>query len=114
MNEKNVEKIIELLQEMLRWVRFTGAKEVRTVLMNTLDTEQKRLIYHLSDGAHGSVEIGKTVGVSDATVRRYWESWARLGIMEPMSVRGGIRYKKCFELEDFGFTVPQIKERIEK
>jgi hypothetical protein len=24
-------------------------------------------------------------------------------------VRGGVRYKKSFQLEDFGFTVPQIK-----
>lgn len=112
MNEKNLEKVIELLQEILRWVKFAGAGEVRTVLSNVLDTEQKRLIYHLSDGEHGSVEIGKTIGVSDATVRRYWESWARLGIMEPLKVRGGIRYKKCFELEDFGFTIPQIKESV--
>ncbi|MGB9960290.1 MAG: hypothetical protein ACPLKQ_07215 [Candidatus Bathyarchaeales archaeon] len=110
MNERNLEKIIELLQEILRWVKFAGAKEVRTVLGSILDTEQKRLIYHLSDGERGSVEIGKTASVSDATVRRYWESWARFGIMEPLRVRGGVRYKKCFELEDFGFAVPQIKE----
>jgi DNA-binding transcriptional MerR regulator len=68
------------------------------------------LIYHLSDGKHGSVEISKIANVSDGTVRRYWESWARLGIVEPLSVRGGVRYKKSFQLEDFGFTVPQVKE----
>jgi response regulator of citrate/malate metabolism len=115
MSEESLEslkKIVELLQEILRWIKFAGAREVRTVLGNMLDTEQKRLIYHLSDGEHGSVEISKTVGVSDVTVRRYWESWARLGIMEPLRVRGGVRYKKCFELEDFGFTVPQIKESV--
>jgi hypothetical protein len=77
--------------------------------MNILDTEQKRSIYHLSDGEHGSVEIGKAVNVSDSTIRRCWESWVRLGIVEPLSVRGGVRYKKSFQLEDFGFTVPQIK-----
>lgn len=112
MSEKNLERIIELLQEILRWVKFAGAREVRTMLMNVLDTEQKRLIYHLSDGEHGSVEICKAAGVSDATVRRYWASWARLGIMEPLRVRGGVRYKKCFELEDFGLTVPQIEESM--
>jgi len=111
MSDKNLERIIELLQEILRWVKFAGAREVRTVLMNVLDTEQKRLIYHLSDGEHGSVEICKAVGVSDATVRRYWESWARLGLMEPLSVRGGLRYKKCFQLEDFGFSIPQMREQ---
>lgn len=91
---------------MLKWIKFTGVKEVRTVLMNVLDTEQKRLIYHLSDGKHGTIEIGKSVNISDSTIRRYWEAWARLGIMEPIAVRGGIRYKKSFEIEDFGFNVP--------
>jgi Fic family protein len=109
MNDKNIERMIELLQEMLKWIKFAGAREVRTVLMNILDTEQKRLIYHLSDGEHGSVEIGKATNVSDNTIRRYWESWVRLGIVEPLGVRGGIRYRKSFELEDFGFTIPQVK-----
>ena len=77
--------------------------------MATLDTEQKRLVYHLSDGEHGSVEIGKSANTSDSTVRRCWESWARLGIVEPLRVRGGERYRKSFELEDFGFTIPQVK-----
>jgi len=109
MNDKEIEQIIDLLQEILKWIKFAGAREVRTVLMNILDTEQKRLIYHLSDGDHGSIEIGKVANVSDSTVRRCWESWARLGIVESIGVRGGLRYKKSFELEDFGFTIPQIR-----
>ena len=113
MSNNKIDKVIELLQEMLKWVKFAGAREVRTVLMNILDTEQKRLIYHLSDGEHGSVEIGKAANVSDSTIRRCWESWVRLGIVEPLSVRGGVRYKKSFQLEDFGFTVPQIKAGAE-
>jgi Fic family protein len=113
MNDKSIERVIELLEEILKWTKFAGAREVRTVLMNILDTEQKRLIYHLSNGEHGSVEIGKVVNVSDSTIRRYWESWVRLGIVEPLSVRGGVRYKKSFQLEDFGFTVPQIKTDVD-
>lgn len=113
MDDQSIEKIVELLEEMLKWVKFAGAREVRTVLMNILDTEQKRLIYHLSDGEHGSVEIGKVANVGDSTVRRYWESWARLGVVEPLNVRGGVRYRKSFQLEDFGFMVPQIRAGAE-
>jgi len=109
MKDKNNEQIVELLREILKWVKFAGAREVRTVLMNILDSEQKRLIYHLSDGERGSTEISKLAKVSDRTVRRYWESWARMGIMEPIRVRGGLRYKKSFELEDFGFAIPSLK-----
>ena len=109
MNDKVNDQIVVLLKEILKWIRFSNIREVRTVLMSILDTEQKRLIYELSDGKRGSVEIGKTTKVGSSTVRRYWQSWARLGIMEPVGVRGGLRYERTFELEDFGFTIPQIK-----
>lgn len=99
----------EILREILKWIKFAGAKEVKNVLLAALDTEQKRLIYHHSDGNQGSLEIAKTAGTSDTTVRRNWSSWARQGIVEPLKVRGGERYKKSFELEDFGIEVPQPK-----
>lgn len=96
-----------ILKEILKWIRFTGAKEVKNVLLNALDTKQKSLIYHLSDGNHSSAEIGKSAGVSDMTVRRLWAAWARLGIVESIKVRGGDRYKKSFDLEDFGLEIPE-------
>jgi hypothetical protein len=113
MSSKEVDRIVDLLQEMLKWVKFAGAREVRTVLMSILDTEQKRLVYHLSDGKHGSIDIGKAANVSDSTVRRLWDSWLRLGVVEPLAVQGGARYRKSFALEDFGFTVPQVKVNAE-
>ena len=110
-NQNN--EMIEILREILKWMKFAGAREVRNILSTALDTEQKRLIYHLSDGQKGSVEISKVVNVGDSTVRRYWVSWARQGIMESLRVRGGERYKKSFELEDFGIEVPPIKTQME-
>jgi len=97
-----------ILKEILKWIKFSGIKEVRTVMTSTLDTEQKRLVYHLSDGKKGSVEISQTTKIGDSTVRRYWDSWARLGLMEPVKVQGGIRYLKSFELADFGLAVPPL------
>jgi len=107
--EQQTTEQVEILKEILKWIKFAGAKEVKNVLLTTLDTEQKRLIYHLSDGDHGTQEIGKVVGLSGETVRKYWASWARQGIVESLKVRGGERYKKSFELEDFGIEVPQPK-----
>lgn len=98
---------IAILKEILKWIRFTAAKEVKTVLIDVMNTEQKSLIYHLSDGSRSSAEIGKSAGVSDMTVRRLWASWARLGIVEAIKVRGGDRYKKSFDLEDFGIEPPK-------
>lgn len=96
-----------ILKEILKWIRFTAAKEVKNVLGNALDTKQKSLIYHLSDGNRSSAEIGKSAGVSDMTVRRLWATWARLGVVESIKVRGGDRYKKSFDLEDFGIEIPE-------
>ncbi len=109
MNDKTNEEILRTLKEMLKWLKFTGIKEVRTVMSNALETEQKRLIFHLSDGNRGIIEIGKLANVGSSTVARYWEAWYRLGLMEPVAVQGGVRYKKSFELEDFGFNIPQSK-----
>lgn len=101
-----MDELLSIMREILKWTKFAGAKEVRGILTTTLDTDQKRLIYYLSDGNNGTVEIAKSANTSDRTVRRYWESWARQGIVEPLKVRGGERYKKSFELEDFGIAVP--------
>jgi hypothetical protein len=108
---KNIESKIT---DLLKWTKFAGAKEVRGILTATLDSEQKRLIYHLNDGKRGSVEIAKAANTSDRTVRRYWESWARQGIVESLKVQGGERYRKSFELEDFGIEVPVLQAEKEK
>jgi len=97
-----------ILREILKWIKFTGQKEVKAVLLDALNTEQKRLIYHLSEGSRSSSEIGKSAGVSDVTVRRMWAQWARQGIVESRKVQGGDRYKKSFDLEDFGIEIPKI------
>lgn len=104
----------ELLREILKWLKFAGLKEVRNVLTTTLDTEQKRIVYQLSDGEQGSSPIGKAAKLSDWTVRSYWQSWGRLGIMEPIKKGSGERYKKVFKLEDFGIEMPKISENLEK
>jgi len=103
---------IALLREIAKWLRFTGTKEVKSVLSSALDTEQKKLVYHLSDGNNGSVEIAQQSGVSDFTVRNYWKQWSKLGIVEAIKVRRGERYKKTFDIEDFGMEIPHARTSI--
>lgn len=106
-----MDELIAIMREILKWTKFAGAKEVRNVLTATLDSEQKRLVYHLSDGNNTIQKIVDTAGVSDGTVRNYWELWSRQGIVDPIKVQGGQRYKKSFDLDDFGITVPQPKAK---
>ena len=107
MSQEN-EQIV-LLREIVKWLRFTGMKEVKTVLTSALDSDQKKLVYHLSDGGKSSLEIAQQSGVSDFTVRNYWKQWSKVGIVEALKVGRGDRYKKAFDLEDFGMEIPQGK-----
>jgi hypothetical protein len=106
-----MDELIAIMREMLKWTKFAGSKEVRNVLTAALDSDQKRLVYHLSDGNNGTIKIGEAVGVSSETVRKYWESWSRQGIVDPIKVQGGQRYKKSFDIEDFGIVLPEPKAK---
>lgn len=115
MSEKDEQTI--LLREILKWIKFAGMKEVKSTLVSVLDTEQKRLIYHLSDGTRGIVEIAKLAGVgSTSTVFDMWQAWLKFGLGESIPVKGGSRFKRSFDLEDFGIQVPRVKgpEKEEK
>jgi hypothetical protein len=101
----------KILREILKWIKFAGMKEVKSTLSSVLDTEQKRLVYHASDGSRGSVEIAKLAGIgSNRTVADMWDAWLKLGLGESIPVRGGVRFKRTFDLVDFGFEVPRMPE----
>ena len=101
--------IIQLLRELVRWTRFQGMLKVKEVLLDTLKNDREKLIYHYSDG-RGSREVAELVGLrSHKTVLDYWKKWAKLELMEPIRVRGGIRYRRAFSLPDFGIEVPKLK-----
>lgn len=109
-------KVIELLEEILKWVKFLGWRNVKDVLLDTLKDDLSKLIYHYSDGS-SSRKIAEKLPVSHSTVTIYWKKWAKIGIVEPLKVKGGgTRYRKIFDLEDFGIELPVLEniKKIEK
>jgi hypothetical protein len=38
-----------------------------------------------------------------------WDTWLKLSLGENIPVRGGSRFKRTFDLEDFGIKVPEAK-----
>ena len=103
------DEIIQLLRELVRWTRFQGMLKVKEILLDTLKSDEEKLVYHYSDG-RGSQEVADLAGFkSHKTVLDYWKKWAKLGLMEPIRVRGGIRYRRAFSLPDFGIEVPKLK-----
>jgi hypothetical protein len=89
-------------------------KEVKVILLSSLDTEQKILVYHLSDGTRGTVEVAKTASVgSTKTIFELWQTWLKQGLGESIPVRGGSRFKRSFDLDDFGIAIPQYTSKQE-
>jgi len=106
--EESYKKIIELLSEIVKWVKFNGIQSVRQVLSENLKKDSDKIAYHYSDG-RTSAEVAALAGVSDFTVRSYWKKWATLGLVLPSEKFKG-RYERIFSLEDFGMEIPLPKK----
>jgi hypothetical protein len=102
--EQTESQMVPLLRELVKWTKFQGMIKAKEVLLSTLRSEPEKLAYVGSDG-RGSQEVAKAAGVSHTTVVSYWNKWATLGIVEPLAVKGGTRYKSIFSLSDFGIQV---------
>jgi len=101
----------ELLKEILKWIKISGMKEVKEILEIHVHNDSKKLIYQMSDGAKGTQEIAKIVGgISHMSIANYWKAWEKVGLGEPVTAMGGKRFKRSFNLEDFGFKIPEVKQ----
>ncbi len=107
MSEEN-DVQIKLLREILKWIRFAGMNQVKVVLEQQLKTDADKLIYQNSDGTRGTVELGNLAGMSKDAVHNRWESWVKMGLGENIPVRGGTRFERSFDLEEFGIRLPEI------
>lgn len=108
MNEQNFETMMNVLQELLKWSKFQGWQKAKNVLLDTLENDLLKLLYQLSDGK-SSTAIADKLPISHVTVTKYWNKWAKIGIVKPMQVKGGTRYKRVFSLDEFGIEIPTIK-----
>jgi hypothetical protein len=97
----------QLLREILKWTKFAGMNQVKAILDAHLEADVDKLIYQKSDGTRGTVELGNLVGLSKDTVNKMWESWIIMGLGEDIPVRGGSRFKRSFDLQEFGIKVPE-------
>lgn len=108
MVQKDNQDIIEILKEILKWIKVTCIPQVKKLLLELLPSDEEKLAYQYSDG-RTSQEVSRLAGVSYITVTRWWKTWIRTGIAEAISVKGGERARRIFSLEDFGIEVPSPK-----
>jgi DNA-binding CsgD family transcriptional regulator len=106
LSNEQFDRIIRLLEEILKWTRLEGVQRAKATLTELLKKESEKLVYEWSDG-RTSREIAEIVGVSHGTVTNYWKKWARYGIVDEVRSRGGTRFKRIFPLSDLGIEVPK-------
>jgi hypothetical protein len=107
------DRIIELLEELVKWTRVTSIPDVKRLLLEILANKEERVAYQLSDG-RGSKEVARHISKSFSTVTTWWRRWIKAGIAEPVSAKGGQRAKRIFSLDDFGIEVEVTKEMTKK
>src|SRR5438105_14381856 len=95
---------VRLLREILKWTKFAGMAEVKGVLQTVLNNDKKKLAYQLSDGTRGTRDINSQSGYS-GSVSDLWKEWKRKGLGDTISVQRGERFKRTFDLEDFGIEL---------
>jgi len=107
---KTLKSIEHRLVQLLKWTKFAGMQQLRTILAQNLQNDKEMLIYELSDGERTTREIAKLAKVgSHATVTSYWKRWSNLGIVEPSQKRKG-RFQRICSLEEVGLTVPPMTQ----
>ena len=101
------------LTELLKWVKFSGIQEIKPKLESILDTDEKKIVYQLSDGK-SKPEIAKMSKVSADTVKNYWRNWKKIGITKSQSFSGGPRQIRLFDLGDFGLLSELVSKNTKK
>ena len=99
------DKVVEVLEEILKWIKVTSIPQVKQLLLDTLPSDKEKVAYYYSDG-QDSRAVSTASGVPFTTVTRWWKRWIRSGIAEPVGAKRGDRAKRIFSLEDFGIEVP--------
>lgn len=108
-------QIAASLQELVDWARIAGRTAVTQVLETTLDSDSKRLVYHLMDGHRGVAEIESLSGVNRRYVSEWGQEWEDIGIVRQsteMTVKG--RRQKIFDLARMGISIPRARTSSEE
>lgn len=112
--EVKILKKIELkLDQLLKWTRFAGMQQLRTILTHNLKKDTTTLIYEYSDGNRSTRDVAKIVGSSHQKVATYWQKWSTLGIVEPSPKYKG-RFQRICSIEEVGLTLPPLPKKDNK
>ncbi len=100
---------IEVLSEILNWMRFQNRQALKATLEDILTTRADKIIYEFTDGRSSQPDIAKRVGVSQPTVSNKWKAWRAFGIVYEVTDETG-RCRHLASLRSLGMDVPGSTE----
>ena len=112
MDDDQLRELNNNIKEMLKWIRFSGLKEVKSIITSTLTSDTEKLMYELTDGEASTRDIATKCNVNQKTVSNYWQKWKVMGILEAIDKFGGKRYKKICSLREIGLEIPEIVSKV--
>jgi hypothetical protein len=108
------ELIIDKLDELIFWTKFSALPTFRSLLSENLKSEIDQLVYDLSDGERSTRDIAKILSkggrkVTHVTIANMWNKWLILNLVIPAKRKG--RYKKVLSLDSLGIKIPAAIKR---
>jgi hypothetical protein len=103
-----LQQIASSLHELVQFTRIMSYPTVKQILEATLDTEQKRLVYHHLDGTKTVAAIQEETGVNARYISEWGQEWEKIGIVESSTIseRKG-RRQKVFDLFTYGLVMSE-------
>lgn len=99
-----VERIERTLKEILSWIKLANKPTLKSILLQELDSDEKKKVYELTDGFRSQNDIESQTKVTRRMVGYYWQKWYSLGILIMSDQRKG-RMQKIAQLDEVGITV---------
>ena len=108
LSEQALKDINSTMQELLKWTKFAGMQQLRSILEKNLKTDAEKLVYELSDGSLSTREIAERVGIgSKTTISGFWKRWKQIGVVQESKSHEG-RFEHICSLGDVGITIPEL------
>lgn len=94
-----------ILKDLLVWTRIGFYSAVKDMLKDVLDTDNKRLAYHLTDGTNTFDGVKAQAQIGSNTLNDLYKQCTNLGLME---LDDDGHRRRLFDLGNFGL-MPQVE-----
>ncbi len=100
----------KILNDIRSYLRITAAASLRNTAANTLDTQEKALVYSKMDGKTSQPKIESMTGVPQKTISNWANAFVEGGLASPPNeyypAHGAL-----FSLNELGINISVLKKR---